>query len=424
MNGARDKKVNFISLRDNKIFIVPEAFFPTKTSKSHQNWLETQGNMPAKRPRSPAVSTSSESNDGGSSDSSSGSGIRPEKSKKQYAKAWDNFMEHIGYTDRMRRAPKEREYEGYFKHLLKEGKATSTLWTVYSMLSNGHMSRHGVTLKQAYPKLSTMLKNKSKTHKPKKAKSFSRQEIVRYMKTESPTVTEGQNKALVALAWYGGLRCAELRDISVDNITPMTSPSGSPLGFRVAYEGVKTDASSASRSFFVPETSEDGNVFASSLRAHLQALNDSGFTTGPVARHKHPQKNIFANRTVGRNYHYQLPLHIAKTLKLPTAGYSGHSLRRSAALAAADGGASTFQLRRHFGWRTEGTPQRYVDNSMAQNQVMANFMSGPQVNTQDSTATQACVLTSSQQSVLVPSQQSALTPSQRVTIDINLNIRQ
>lgn len=372
--------------------------------------------MPGKkRARSPSEDSGSSSPSSSSSKSSSSdSGMRPSKSKKQYGKAWEDFLEHIGYTERMRRAPKESEYEGYFKHLLKEGRAISTLWSVYSMLSNGHLSRYNVTLKQAYPKLATMLKNKSKTHKPKKAKSFTREEIVRYMRTPSPTVSEGQNKALVALAWYGGLRCAELRNISVGDITPTVSPAGSPLGFRVAYEGAKTDANNAGRSFIVPETEEDGNVFAACLRAHLHALNDSGFTTGPIARHKHPQKNVFVDRVVGRNYHYQLPVHIAKTLALPVAGYSGHSLRRSAALAAADGGASTFQLRRHFGWRTEATPQRYVDNSLAQNQVMAGLMSRTQVSSSQLTTTHT-------QS---PTQVSTVVPGQRLTIDINLHVHQ
>lgn len=308
--------------------------------------------------------------------------------------------------------------------MLAESKAPSTLWATYSMLSAGHLQHHGCGLKETYPQLRARLKVLSKNYSTKKAKTFSRSDVVRFMNMPVDDVQQVQDRALLALSWFGGLRCGEMRMIKLEDVMPISTDTGVAEGFRVTYRGLKTEANIADRTFIVPELFQNANIFAASLRAHIEAMKNSGFTEGPLARHKHSKKNKFVDQVVGKNSFYDLPKRIASALGLEPKLYTGHSLRRSSALAA-DSGATTFQLRRHYGWRNESTPQRYVDNSNQHQQTMANLLAGPtQVTGQVTQATQVV----SSQNMVVPGQntqiQSQVPSSNRITIDINLNIRQ
>ena len=137
-----------------------------------------------------------------------------------------------------------------------------------------------------------------------------------------------------------------------------------------------------------------------SLLYETQHLSLSDLVTGPVARRINKAGSAFLASPIGRNQFYGLPRKIALCLEKDPEGYTGHSMRRSAALAAANGGASTMDLRRHFGWRGESTPQLYLDASTTHQRNVAHMMSSQPAQ---GTTTGA------------PSQS-------RVTVDLNVNL--
>ena len=61
--------------------------------------------------------------------------------------------------------------------------------------------------------------------------------------------------------------------------------------------------------------------------------------------------------------------------------YTGHCFRRTAATIAVDGGATTQQLQRAFGWKSVHTAQRYVDESSKGAKSMANILTNSMKNT-------------------------------------------
>lgn len=382
-----------------------------------------------KRARSPTVSTDS-SSDSSASDSSASSAksssssnrLRPQRSAAQYKRAWEEFMEYIkrtgSYAANGRRAPKESEYWNYLSYLKKEkGYAPSSLWTTFSKLNNGHMSKFNERLQDRYPRLVQRLKNESKGHAMRKAKVFTRDQLVTYMTLQCTTFAEQQERALTSVAFYGGLRCAELREVNIEDITEVKSPEGVPQGLRVSFKRKKTEAEQADRSFLIPELPhQDSNCFSSSVRLHLNNLRSQQITSGPLARRALTEKK-FSVAVFGKNTFYQLPKTIAKTLGLPTDLYSGHSLRRTSASIAADGGASTFDLRRHYGWRSEAMPQRYVDGSVTRENAMASFLSHAQYSQNN----QAAVSTQVPHAAPAPSQVPA---TQTIRIDLNIHVSQ
>ena len=72
----------------------------------------------------------------------------------------------------------------------------------------------------------------------------------------------------------------------------------------------------------------------------------------------------FFNQPIGKNTISQVPNEMAILLGLENPkSYTFHSLRRSSATAAADGGASVQQLMDFYGWANPNMPQEYVTSS-------------------------------------------------------------
>ena len=77
------------------------------------------------------------------------------------------------------RHPSEEEISSYLKYLRKEGKASSTMWTMYSMLNSILKSKYDFSLKN-YPRVTTMLKSFD-TDVKKKAATFSKEEFDQFV---------------------------------------------------------------------------------------------------------------------------------------------------------------------------------------------------------------------------------------------------
>lgn len=374
-----------------------------------------------RKAKNESISSSGEEESTSSSCSSASSSASdpclPQKSQARYNEVYESFIEHIreegyprkGRGNRPPRQPSEKEYRSYFDHLRKNlNFKPTTLWSYMSMLGAKHKALYAVTLKEKYPRLGIMLKNLSKNHKSKKAKAFSMEQLLEYMKKPSSTIEETQQRCLTALCFFGGLRCAELRTINIEDIKP-ASASGQ-TGFLVKYTGVKRTAEDADRNFLVPDMPENGNVFALAVRSHLENLRANDILKGPLARRPNKTVNAFTVVPKGKNSFYDLPKHIARVIKVPERDYTGHSLRRSAARHAADSGCSTLDLKRHFGWRSDSMAQVYIDQSESRAKTMASFLAPP---------TQS----SSSASTALPN--TSVTTSSNVsklTIELNINV--
>ena len=84
----------------------------------------------------------------------------------------------------------------------------------------------------------------------------------------------------------------------------------------------------------------------------------------------------FVNQPMGKSYLSSIGKDVAGVLKLDNPErYTGHCFRRTAATMAADGGATTQQMQKAFGWTSANTAQRYVDESRVGARSMANIMS-------------------------------------------------
>lgn len=349
-------------------------------------------------------SSEPESEESSSEDSSVSSGLVPCASKRYYQTIWKSFRrylrKHHGFKKHSKAKPKENHYVAYMKHMAQVKKLkASTLWTYFSAIMKCHQARFAEDPKTKYPRLVQRLKILSKDFLPKQAAAFTNEEISKFIEKvsgdEEASVALVQDACLVSICFFSGMRCAELRELSIGNFTVCVD------GLSVEFQGRKCVAANGKRSFLIPKSEA---AFISVVNRHFLNLSRSGFEQGPVARKANTNTESFCNAVMGKNKLYELPQRVALSLGLHDGRrFSGHSLRRSAAQAAADAGASTFAMRRHFGWSGEAMPQRYVDDSLARRSNMA--------------------------SLLAPS--NAPSPSQshpqqvmRIALDVNINLSQ
>lgn len=103
--------------------------------------------------------------------------LLPEKSKELYNKEYNMFMEWR--CKKQVKSFTERVLLAYFQEKSKVYKS-STLWSSYSKLKSTLILNHNVNISQ-YPKVITFLKRQSVGYKAKKSKTFSRDEIMKFL---------------------------------------------------------------------------------------------------------------------------------------------------------------------------------------------------------------------------------------------------
>ncbi|KAB0804116.1 hypothetical protein PPYR_01086 [Photinus pyralis] len=141
------------------------------------------------------------------------SNLLPEKSKDQYLKEYDLFMKwrtekHVGNFS-------ERVLLCYLEEKSKQWKPP-TLWSTYSKLKATLLINNNVDIRK-YSKLIAYLKNKSVRHKPKKSRTFSRDEMHKFLHN-APDEQFLMHKLALIFGIAGAIRREELYKITVDDI--------------------------------------------------------------------------------------------------------------------------------------------------------------------------------------------------------------
>ena len=150
--------------------------------------------------------------------------VAPSKSKSVYDKAWDTFKATLKAVKKIDDdfdsawIPGEEDYIQYFHHLHNERKMkSSSLWSIYSRLNNNHQRKFGIKL-QTWPRITLLLKQYEAGYTRKTAQIFSKEQIFDFLKVDESSSYWILRKCATALAYYGGLRCAELKSIKYGNV--------------------------------------------------------------------------------------------------------------------------------------------------------------------------------------------------------------
>ena len=138
--------------------------------------------------------------------------------------------------------------------------------------------------------------------------------------------------------------------------------------------------------------------FASRVMAYIHHLNEDIPDVKPdEGLFRKPMKSgSYSRQVLGKHTLAGIGKEIAEELGLEKPEtYTGHCFRCSSATAAANHGANTVELKRHFGWVQESTALKYVDDTKERSRKMARLITGENKNStkKDTAMTSTAVTT-------------------------------
>ena len=297
--------------------------------------------------------------------------MNPKKTGKVYQKQRVDFKSYC-----KQEPPSEQDLLGYFDLLHRERNyKSSTLWTVYSLINNSYKIHYGEKL-QNFPRLTILLKSYQSNYKRKVAQTMTLTNVQDLLKKPLPGFFWLVRKAIVALAWSGGLRCDEIHRMKFGNV------NRTDQGYVVTFERSKQTGEKEQSNFLVPKSEGGELCFAHFLGQYIEeASKSSPFTANdPLFRGVHGGQRI-VKQPMGIHLIRNVAKDVATELGLDNpSSFTGHCWRRSSATQAAGAGATSTDLKRTYGWKQDTTAMRYLDSTMDQSVKVAKMLTENNTN--------------------------------------------
>ena len=290
--------------------------------------------------------------------------INPIKSSKSYENQWEDFVKFSGIINE---EPEEEHFIKYFHHLGEVRKyASSSLWSKYSMINHKYQTLYGHKL-QKFPRVTLLLKKFEAGYKRKTASVFTKEQIMQFL-NDAPNDGEYVHmKAAVVLAYFGGLRCADLVELKCEDLE-FNETTGMWVTYAVSKQ--RGESTCINNKFNIPLE------FCSYLEKYDNALDLCQAGSGRLMKSYRLNKNgvgFYTKQPMGRNLLAKFTLKMTQFLDLShPETYTGHAIRRSSASMMAEAGASS--LKKHFNWKSEATSLKYIENSEKGKRDISNML--------------------------------------------------
>ena len=304
---------------------------------------------------------------------------------------WLDFKAFFPDVNLDKRRPKEEELRQFFMDMRTvRGCAATTIWTNFSMVNSMCKGKYSFDLRNL-PRIITLLKSFEGAPK-KKAAIFTVEELRAFCEAEE---LEGAywlvRKAIVILAYFGGLRLTEAMALTLEKIEARAGK-----GTRVYHSRAKQRTDKLNTKFDVPNKEEDrkkqeeerkkkgdneddvvGFDWSECLSQYVRMVKEElGQYKGRVF-YTGRKDGKLTKQVMGRNMVAQVSHQVADWLgKENVDEYTFHSFRRSAATAAADQGATAQQMVDFFGWKNQSMTSEYISTSDYQLKNMAMKLAG------------------------------------------------
>ena len=275
------------------------------------------------------------------------------KSVAIYRKWQEKFIEYIQEHDL---SEDVNSMLSFFTELAKSY-APSTLWQAYSCLNKYYVTYKSWRPLKEVPLLTNYIKTIEKESAGKKQSlTLSKEQLFFFLNNAPNDPKELVRKAVSIVAFYGGLRCAELVALEFTDIV-VNSES-----ITVFIRSSKTDPKGHEKFYFlIPKANNDICSGYTILKNYIYAVPKK---TGRLFQNYNLKARAFAGQPMGRNTIASIPSFIASFLNLESPkSYTGHCFRRSSATTLADSGASRLTLKRQYRWRSDTVAESYIVNS-------------------------------------------------------------
>lgn len=282
------------------------------------------------------------------------------KSQNKYDDEWERFIKYSELPDIVQVGDITEEIVAqYLDFLHAELKlAPTTIWSCFSKINTKYQDIGGGKLQDKFPRLVNLMKRYQSGYIPKRADTFSFDQVKLFLETANDEGKYLLYKAVVCMALYGGLRCADLVSIQNEDITVNDT-----TGVWVRYGVSKISGSFHKTNTFVIPKPHDAYVtnYLNATNRHGRVFKNynKGFTSQPMGV-----------RTLGL-----VPAAVAKFLGV-NGNYTGHCFRRSCATILAENGATSTQLKTLMNWKGDNTALNYIDNTQSSRVQMSSLISG------------------------------------------------
>jgi integrase len=249
-------------------------------------------------------------------------------------------------------------------------KAATTLWTMYSLLKKYMLLECSFDLGSSV-RITEFLKTLSRYHKKKKAPSFQRDDLYRYLRTAPSDGRQLICKLVLLTGFFAGLRSCELVALTWEDLIFAQE------GILVNIRRSKTDQAGVGTVKLLPKLEEDLLCPVFYYSRYREIIGE------PVGRLFRQFANCkFTKSPMGKNTIAGFPKEIASFLGLEFPNsYTGHSLRVTSATVLADEGANNLALKRHGRWSSDSVAEEYVRNSKHSRVETATLLAGPGATT-------------------------------------------
>ena len=325
----------------------------------------------------------------------------PEKSKTLYNAEYSKFMEWRKMIDETG-ATIDEVVLAYLTVMKDKGLGTQTLYQRFSMIKKSCLLAYCNNVTDgSFVRSSKFLKNNSTGYKPKKASTFTREEIEKFLEINDETLD--QMKLILVIGIFGGCRSIELTNMTVDDIKVDNEETMS-----ITIQ----DSKNGPRWFSLPRSDSPWDVYPKYRK--LVNMRKDIKTKRLFLNLKMTKKDKQTNTPLGVNTIGSFPMKIAERLKMPKAkSYTGHSYRRTGTTLLAEGGVDAVRLMRFGNWKSIGCAEGYIAESKREKKDIAQIIIGSNKVTNEPNL--------NQQQLLSPQQEQIQEPKQR---QIVMNARQ
>lgn len=203
-----------------------------------------------------------------------------------------------------------------------------------------------------YGKVFALLKRKSESYKPKKAKVLTSEQITTFF-MEAPDEVYLLEKVILLFGIYGACRREELVKLSLDNI----EDNG-----KFIVVTLQDTKNKSARRYTI--TNDDTPFKGCDLYRKYARLRPCGMQNRRLFVDY--RKGKCTKQFVGVHKIGGIPKKIAEFLKLENPeNFTGHTFRRSSATMLADNGGDLLTLKQFGGWRSSAVAEQYVEESVS-----------------------------------------------------------
>ncbi|KAJ8914856.1 hypothetical protein NQ315_014869 [Exocentrus adspersus] len=228
----------------------------------------------------------------------------------------------------------------------------SMLKSMMTIYNNSHGNK--------FHELEAFLKRKSKDYEPRKSKVFSRDEVLKFLKS-APDEEPLLHKVVLIMGYFGGCRGQELLNMKINHIEDRGS---------VMVVDIPESKMDIRKKFTIVEENE---FSALGLVRKYMSLRPSGSERFFLT---YREKRCTV-QSVGKNTFGKMPSKIANFLGLPDPeAFTGHCLLRTSATALVNAGANMTTLKRHGVWRSSTVAEGYLADSMELKNKTARMLAG------------------------------------------------